>query len=347
MEALVNYSNLRGKSFLLTGAAGFKGRWMLKILERLNAQVIAIDIASLDEEFFEPGSNVKFEHLDIRNTEALQSLISQNNPDFIIHFAAQALVSKSYENVFETYSTNLMGTLSLLEAIHRQNATIPLVNITTDKVYQNSEWSYAYRENDKLGGKDPYSASKACVEIMSQSYSSTVMPEEHLMLNFRAGNVIGGGDWSHNRIVPDVFRSINEAQPLVVRHPQATRPWQHVLDPLLGYLDVLSNALAGGDRGFYDYNIGPGPNGERSVVDLLREIQKHIDFDYEVMESETIGFESGLLSLSTSKIKFERGWTPRFDFERSIELTAEWYMRNRGNEKGSDIIGEQVARFMD
>ena len=346
MENLVTKRPFANKCCLITGAAGFKGRWLSLLLSELGAEVIGVDILEYDSNVFVKPHDIKFTRLDINNTSAVTSLMSDAQPDIIIHLAAQSLVSESYREIQSTYHNNVMGTLSLLEAIRAQNYIPLLLNITTDKVYHNKEWLFPYRETDELGGLDPYSASKSCVEIMSKSYFHTMLSDEHVIVNVRSGNVIGGGDWSKNRLVPDIFRALAAQKKLAVRNPLSTRPWQHVLDPLLAYLKIISYHLHASKSGFNEYNVGPDKSGQKSVSALLDEFQLYASFKYSIENETLIGHESGLLSLETAKIKKEIGWHPVIDFELGVKLTSEWYLQCRDGVHSVQIMRDQIQKYV-
>lgn len=345
MESLVEKRLFEDKCCLITGASGFKGRWLSLLLEALGARVVGLDICAHDRAVFEAPQSMDFRLVDIRDTEALRDVITQTKPDIIIHLAAQSLVSISYTDIQSTYSHNVMGTLSLFEAVRHQDYVPLVLNITTDKVYHNKEWHHPYRENDELGGIDPYSASKSCVEIMSKSYFQSMLSNDHTVINLRAGNIIGGGDWSQNRLVPDIFRALEKKETLIIRHPSATRPWQHVLDPLLAYLQIATHFIEQKKTGYHSYNIGPNANGHKKVGTLLDEFKKHVAFDYQVDVNTNIGYESGLLSLETSKVAHEIGWQPAIEFSDAVKLTAECYMQASDAKHTMEVMRQQISYY--
>ncbi len=335
------------KKILLTGASGFKGSWLIAILEHTQCEIVCLDIKPQNKNLYKPGSRVKFINQDIKDFENLDKIIQREAPDIIFHLAAQSLVSRSYKNVGETFRTNLFGTLNLFESAKKLEKKVTILNVTTDKVYKNLEWNFSYRELDPLGGNDPYSASKACVEILSQCYSRSIFDENVLLINVRSGNVIGGGDWNEDRIVPDLFRSIKAGKALNVRNINSIRPWQHVLDPLLAYIKLAEKVNHSGSTNFFEYNVGPGLAGEVSVLVLLEEFKKHLEFDYKINEDKTVGYESVKLALETSKIKLEHNWTPLISLELAVKLTTEWYSCVLKGSESSSIVKHQIENVIE
>ena len=334
----------RGKSVFVTGHTGFKGSWLCEWLLSLGAQVHGFALEP-------PTELALFDQLglakritshavgDIRDREALARSVAAANPDFVFHLAAQPLVRLSYREPVETFDTNVMGTVNLLEAVRQHaikqsnNQTIKqcsVVCITTDKVYENNESGRAYKETDPFGGYDPYSASKGACEIAIASYRRSFFNDPAnpvWVASARAGNVIGGGDWALDRIVPDCMRALDRGETIPVRNKVSTRPWQHVLEPLGGYL-TLGAALATRTR-FGDYasgfNFGPDPSANRTVKDLVTEILKHREGKWEDRSDPKAVHEAGLLNLDIAKAREVLGWAPRWDFETTVAKTVEWY----------------------
>jgi CDP-glucose 4,6-dehydratase len=333
----------RGKRVLLTGHTGFKGSWLALWLLELGAQVtgLALPPETTPNLFEQLGLANRLDHRpgDIRDPRLLAELVSACQPELVLHLAAQPLVRHSYAQPVATWDTNVMGTIHLLEALRTLQQPCTAVLITTDKVYRNNEWLYGYRENDPLGGHDPYSSSKAAAELAIASWRASFCgagPHQtpHLRIaSARAGNVIGGGDWAADRIVPDAIRSLAAAQPIQVRNPRATRPWQHVLEPLGGYL-LLAERLHGGDAaGMVEhpltdaFNFGPHLEANRSVQSLVEEALGHWPGAWEDRSDPTSPHEASLLNLVIDKAHHHLGWSPRWSFATTVERTVGWYRR--------------------
>lgn len=320
----------KDKTVLITGNTGFKGAWLSIFLNRLGANVFGISDKSLGpDSIFEVCHVSKISetfYLDIRNQSELQNKILEIKPDYIFHLAAQALVHTSYDNPIETFEVNSIGTLNILESLRSYDKDLILTLITSDKVYRNIEVVWGYRENDEIGGEDPYSASKGAAEIIINSYIKSFFKNNNkIKINIaRAGNVIGGGDWSENRIVPDCINSLRNKRKLVIRNPNATRPWQHVLEPIGGYL-LLAQSSNSFNINHEAYNFGPPSNQNYSVEDLINQFAKHFpSLSFEVHHSD-IKPEAGLLKLNCDKALSELGWSPILNFEETVEFTAAWY----------------------
>ena len=325
----------KGKKVLVTGHTGFKGSWLTLWLLKMNANVSGIGLKPeystnlFDELNIEKDIN----HIicDIRNKQKVKNHIQKINPDIVFHLAAQPLVVKSYKDPVGTWETNVMGTINILESIKSLNKNCTGVFITTDKVYKNNEWIYGYRENDELGGYDPYSSSKAACEIAISSWRSsfdiqgTNCKSIFSLASARAGNVIGGGDWSENRIIPDVIKCLRNNEKIHIRNPKSTRPWQHVLEPLSGYL-LLAEKLNEEKNIFStSFNFGPFIESNRTVKDLVDECIKHWDGEYYFKNNVDSPHEAGVLMLSIEKAMKYLNWIPKWDFAKSIEVTINWY----------------------
>jgi CDP-glucose 4,6-dehydratase len=340
----------RGKRVLITGHTGFKGAWLSLWLQHLGAQVTGIALAPatvpslfvlLDEL---PGL---CSHLcDIRDVEALSALVSSAQPDVVFHLAAQALVRTSYQQPLETYATNVMGTANLLDAVRHSPTTRVVVVVTTDKVYQNREWCYPYREDDPLGGHDPYSASKAAAEMVISSYRASFMQDRGIALaSARAGNVIGGGDWSADRLIPDAVRAWQANQPLVIRNPHATRPWQHVLEPLSAYLS-LAELLWSRPALASAYNFGPSSDQHASVkrvIELASSPQDYCQVNYESSVDQP--HEATCLALETAKARTVLGVYPRWILAESVIRTMAWYREQRAGGDAQALCLADIAQF--
>ena len=319
----------KGKRVWLSGHTGFKGSWLAEWLLDLGAIVhgYALPPETTPALFEQLGLAGRLEHevADIRNAETVRSSLLGFRPDFVIHMAAQPLVRRSYAIPVETYQTNVMGTIHVLEALRAQEAPCAAVIVTTDKVYQNHESGRAYEETDPLGGHDPYSSSKAMTELATSAYRDSYFRDHSVRIaTARAGNVIGGGDWAADRIVPDAMRALEAGSAVPVRNPRSVRPWQHVLEPLGGYL-LLAAQLASDPSVASAFNFGPGPEANRSVRDLADEILKHRKGTWEEAGDPGAPHEATLLNLSIEKAAKALGWVPHWDFSATVEKTVSWY----------------------
>lgn len=332
------FSNIyRDKKVLITGNTGFKGAWLSIWLNRLGADVYGIsdEVPTRPSIFEVCGLDGLINHsfLDVRDLEALKNRIAEIKPDFIFHLAAQPIVSESYANPVGTFTSNVIGTANILECARVLDRPVNLVMITSDKCYENVEWTWGYRENDRLGGKDPYSASKGAAELVIHSYYHSFFKKQDSkvkLLSVRAGNVIGGGDWAVNRIVPDAMRSWSEGKAVQIRSPYATRPWQHVLEPLSGYLTagmkLLENPALSGES----YNFGPNSDQNHTVLELLEELSHYWknNISSEMISVQPSDFhEAGLLKLNCDKALHGLQWKPTLNFRQTIDFTGSWYLK--------------------
>jgi CDP-glucose 4,6-dehydratase len=325
--------SIEGKKILITGNTGFKGSWLTQVLLQKECEIFGFsDQIPTDPSLFgilslEEKINQRWG--DIREPNNLRNFILKIKPDFVFHLAAQPLVRKSFENPIETFNTNAIGTLNLLEAIREYDENCVVVVITSDKVYKNQEWAWGYRENDLLGGNDPYSGSKAAAEIIISSHLSSFWGNSpQRMAIARAGNVIGGGDWAEDRIVPDAIKAWSKHQTLQLRNPKATRPWQHVLEPIFGYLKIADFLAKSKTLHGEAFNLGPPMDQDASVSDLIEEMKKHWPSgQWEDIGSKDDHFESQLLKLNCDKALQQLGWFPLLDFEESVRMTTQWYRR--------------------
>ncbi|MEW6694022.1 MAG: CDP-glucose 4,6-dehydratase [Pseudomonadota bacterium] len=337
-----------GKRVLLTGHTGFKGSWLALWLHELGAEVVGISLSpeTTPNHWDLLAIPIEDRRLDIRNADALMQAIREVEPEVVFHLAAQPLVRRSYRAPLETWSTNVMGTANVLEACRQTPSVRAIVVVTTDKCYENREWTWGYREIDHLGGHDPYSASKASVELVAASYRASFFSADSaaLLATARAGNVIGGGDWSEDRLIPDLVRALTKGEPLQIRSPQATRPWQHVLESLSGYL-LLGQQLLAGNRAFAEaWNFGPEPEGNRTVVEVLGKLTGHWPaLRWRVAEHATL-HEATLLYLDSSKARTRLQWQPVWNFDMALARTAEWY--RVWMEDGQTISRQQLAAYV-
>lgn len=319
----------RGRRILLTGHTGFKGSWLALWLHELGAEVTGVALSPESEQNHWDLLKLQIadHRIDIRDLNALQQVFQDARPEIVFHLAAQPLVRRSYQDPLGTWSTNVMGTANVLEACRGVSGIRAIVAITTDKCYQNREWSWGYREIDPLGGHDPYSASKAGAELVAASYRSAYFKTYSgpLLATARAGNVIGGGDWSQDRLIPDLIRAIARCESLEIRSPSATRPWQHVLESLSGYL-LLGQRLLEGETGFAEaWNFGPEPEGNRSVSEVLERFKKEWEAASWHVTRNTQPHEANLLYLDSAKARKLLGWQPVWSFDTTLAKTAAWY----------------------
>lgn len=326
------FDSLSGKRIFVTGHTGFKGSWLTFLLNELGADVMGFALPP------EPGLSHfellnlqdKIKHVvgDIRDVSALNNALQSFQPEYVFHLAAQALVKKSYDDPVDTFSSNVMGSVHLLDAVRQCNSVCSLVYITSDKCYENVEWIWGYRENDRLGGYDPYSASKAAAEIVFSAYSRSFFSSRKNLgaATTRAGNVIGGGDWAADRIIPDCIRAIEKENPIKLRNPNATRPWQHVLEPIAGYLCLSAKLRQEPEVYGSSWNFGPSTSEVRTVHEVANSIVEHLGRGrVEIEGSQQHHHEARLLQLNCDKAQQLLGWFPRWGVDKTLEATAEWY----------------------
>jgi CDP-glucose 4,6-dehydratase len=343
----------RGRRVLVTGHSGFKGSWLGLWLKRLGAVPFGLSLpAQNDAESERLGfldSIMPSVACDIRDIGAMRAALEQVAPEIVLHLAAQPLVRTSYRDPRLTFETNVMGTLNLLEAIRVQPSVRSVVIATTDKCYENREWLWPYREIDPLGGHDPYSASKACTEILAASWRSSFAAESDQPITIataRAGNVIGGGDWAQDRLVPDAVRALSSGETLAVRNPRATRPWQHVLDALCGYLLLAERLHTDGSSFAEAWNFGPDSGAERSVSAVLETLARAWGDAVSAQDEAASGpHEANRLALDSSKARQRLGWRPRLDFEAAIALTAQWYRRHGRRTPAAELIAADIESY--
>ena len=329
-----------GKTVFVTGHTGFKGAWLALWLERLGARVVGYSLPPpTTPSLFELcGLAELIEHIegDIRDTEGVQQAICRTTPAFVFHLAACPLVLESYANPLDTFDTNVMGTLSVVEAVRRAARRCAIVVVSTDKCYENQEWPYGYREIDRLGGRDPYSASKAAMEIAIAAYRHAYFAPDRIaehgvrLATARAGNVIGGGDWAPDRLVPDAVRALSNGEPLNVRNPRSVRPWQHVLEPLSGYLWLAAKLASGGAPFASAWNFGPLPADTHTVAELAEAIIKAWGSgEWRKAQSpdgaHQAPHEAGVLGLAIDKARLYLGWEPVWDFHTAVARTVALY----------------------
>lgn len=327
---MIQFSDIyRGKRVLVTGHTGFKGSWLTCWLEQLGATVygLALDPEGQPNHWQLLHHNVVDIRGDIRNSEFVQQVFVQAQPDIVFHLAAQPLVRRSYDAPLDTWSANLMGTANVLEASRHTKSLKAAVLITTDKVYKNQESLKGYRESDSLGGHDPYSASKAACELLVDSYRlSFGQPQSPLLIaTARAGNVIGGGDWAESRLIPDLVKAATSNDQLLIRSPHATRPWQHVLECLSGYLLLGEQLLVGNTQAAQAWNFGPSAVDNRSVQEVLASLQKYWPVLSWQQSEGPHPHEAGLLYLDCTKAQTELNWQPVWSLDEALKMTSHWY----------------------
>lgn len=342
----------RDKRIFITGHTGFKGSWMIHLLRKAGADVFgyAREPDTNPNLFSELGLNggITSVFSDICDFEKLQKAIISFRPDFIFHLAAQPLVRYSYSNTLETHNTNIIGTANILESCRSLSQECVVVCVTTDKVYNNREWEYPYRENDNLGGYDPYSASKAAAELIIDSYRKSFFTNTGISVSsVRAGNVIGGGDWSVDRLVPDVIRAITCGKPVVLRNPGAIRPWQHVLEPVFAYLLLGYNMHKQRDKYNDSWNVGPFNQDVRTVLEVCEVLIKELGRGEIRIENNLAGpHEAGKLKLDISKFSSSFNWKPKWSAEEAIRLTAGWYSKFINGTSAMDLTMNDINAYL-
>lgn len=339
----------RGKRVLVTGDTGFKGSWLSVWLLSLGAEVYgyALPPRSTRENFVECGLAQHIHHADgdVRDIATLRKCFCDSRPEFAFHLAAQPLVLESYRDPIETFSTNIMGTASFLECAREQDSLQASVVVTTDKVYMNSGAGVPFTESDQLGGKDPYSASKACAELVTSSYLASFANQGMCRTaTARAGNVIGGGDWSANRLVPDIFRSVLQGEMVTIRNPRSVRPWQHVLEPLAGYL-LLAATLATGNHVSGAWNFSPNPESHVTVEELVQKILAMFGKGAYEVASDEDGREAKILILDSMKSQALLGWRPVLSFDETVRFTVEGY--NNCASGALNLCTRQISAYTD
>lgn len=343
----------QGKKVLITGHTGFKGGWLSLWLQSLHAEVVGFSLTPPTTPNLFTAANISQGMTsiigDIRDYSALSRVLSEYKPEIVIHMAAQPLVRYSYAEPVETYATNVMGTVHLLEAIRQVGSVKVVVNVTTDKCYENKEWQWGYREIDRLGGHDPYSNSKACSELVTAAYRNSYFHDLHISLaSARAGNVIGGGDWAQDRLIPDIIRACLNKQSVSIRNPNAVRPWQHVLEPLSGYL-LLAQRLHESPTEYNEsWNFGPNDDDVKPVNWIATEVVNYLDNAKNwALDKSSHPHETGYLRLECAKAKSKLGWQPRWNLEKGLKETVNWYQAYHLQKNMRDITLDQIKHFME
>jgi CDP-glucose 4,6-dehydratase len=351
MEKLgLNAEFWAGKRVLLTGHTGFKGGWASLMLTNLGAKVCGLSLAPSDDSIFYTSTSMEdriFQSIyaDIKSYDVCLDVVKNFRPEIILHLAAQPLVRESYSNPLDTYLVNVMGVANLLEAARQVNSVKVIVNITTDKCYKNNEWLWPYREDEPLGGHDPYSSSKACSEIISAAYRDSFFKKNGVELaTARAGNVIGGGDWSKDRLIPDVLRSLDAGEVILIRSPSSVRPWQHVLEPVSGYI-LLAQEM-GRSKHKYDgaWNFGPEEIDCWSVGDIVScACDINQSGSWAAVDDDHL-HEASLLKLDSSKAKASLGWRPKWRVNEALQKTIDWHQAFMN---GTDMYEFSLSQIME
>lgn len=342
----------RNKKVFLTGHTGFKGGWLSVWLQTMGSVVKGYALEpSTDPSFFDLSkviSGMESEMGDIRNLEKLQKSMNAFNPDILIHMAAQPLVRLSYEEPVETYSTNVMGTVNVLESARSCTNLKAIISVTTDKCYENKEWDWGYRENEAMGGHDPYSSSKGCAELVTSAYRRSFFSTENqaALASVRAGNVIGGGDWSLDRLIPDIINALERSESVVIRNPNAIRPWQHVLEPLGGYLLLAENLFEEGQGYAESWNFGPADSDVKNVEWITKELCSlwETGAEYKFDDGDH-PHEANYLKLDCSKAKNRMGWIPKWDIQKTLQSIVDWHVAINSGENARDVTEKQIREY--
>lgn len=357
MEGLVmNSAFWKGKKVMITGHTGFKGSWLSLWLQNLDANIIGYSLSPPSEPNLFEAANVEEGMTsiigDVRDIENLKTVISEHQPEIIIHMAAQSLVRYSYDNPLETYTTNVIGTVNVLEAVRHSKCVRVVVIVTSDKCYKNNDWIWGYRENEPMGGHDPYSSSKGCAELVTSAYQDSYFSEKNYkdhgvaVASVRAGNVIGGGDWSKDRLIPDIIKAFMENRPVSIRNPNAIRPWQHVLEPLNGYLCLSEQLWEKGPEFVGGWNFGPYDEDAKSVSWI---VEKMVSLWGEgahcVEDAGEHPHEAGYLKLDCSKAKNMLSWSPKLNLSTTLELIVEWYKSYQEKTDSRYLVENEIERF--
>ena len=353
----INQVFWKNKKVLITGHTGFKGAWLSLWLQNLGAKVIGISLDSPTTPSLYEQANVAKGMIslrqDIRNGEAIKQLFQQHKPEIVFHLAAQPLVRYSYQNPVETYEINVMGTLHVLEGIRSVDSVRSAVMITTDKCYQNKEWVWGYRETDTLGGHDPYSSSKGAAELLISSYRNSYFPQdkysEHktAIASARAGNVIGGGDWAEDRLIPDIIKAFKNNETVIIRNPKSTRPWQHVLEPLSGYLKLAEQLEKNGDQYAEAWNFGPAEIDARPVQWIVEKMAKLWGENANwINDKSEHPHEANYLKLDCSKAHMKLNWYPRWDLSETLLRIVEWHKLKDAHNNYRKLCLTQINDYM-
>jgi CDP-glucose 4,6-dehydratase len=351
----INNSFWKGKKVLVTGHTGFKGGWLVTWLKALGANVVGISLLppttpNLYTEINVAKGMTESLIADIRDLSNVESLFNKHSPEIVFHLAAQPLVRYSYQFPVETYESNVMGTLHVLEAIRNIDSVRAGIMVTTDKCYENKEWDWGYRENDPMGGHDPYSSSKGAAELLISSYRRSYFSETNCQTSIasvRAGNVIGGGDWAEDRLIPDIITAFQSKTTLSIRNPNATRPWQHVLEPLSGYLYLAEKLYSDGDEYSEAWNFGPQDSDIKTVSWIVNNLSKKFknSVGWNIENDSDVLHESGYLKLDCSKAKNKLGWESIIDLDTALASTKCWYEAYKNGEDLTQLTLTQIRDY--
>lgn len=348
----------KGRSVLITGHTGFKGAWLSLWLSRLGSRVKGLALPPENQSLFSLAACA--EHVetciaDVRDLDAVRAYVEATQPNIVFHMAAQSLVRPSYRDPIGTYATNVMGTAHVLDAVRHVGKVEAVVVVTSDKCYENREWNWAYRENEAMGGYDPYSSSKGCAELVTSAYRRSYFSEsasggqgkQCRVASARAGNVIGGGDWSADRLIPDIIRSVSRSASIEIRNPNSIRPWQHVLEPLSGYIRLAERLISSEGEDYAEgWNFGPADEDCKPVSYIVQRLTESWGPGAHWHLSEGAHpHEASFLKVDASKARARLGWERQMTLNRAIEWTAEWYRRQHAGEDAQHLTLEQIARY--
>lgn len=346
----------KGKKILITGHTGFKGSWLSLWLQNLGANVVGVSLEppttpNLYEQAEVANGMISLRE-DIRNLDKVKSIFLEHQPEIVFHLAAQPLVRYSYREPVETYETNVMGTLHILEAMRASGSVRAAVMITTDKCYENREWEWGYRENEPMGGHDPYSSSKGCAELLIASYRDSYFPAQEYnqhqiaIASVRAGNVIGGGDWAEDRLIPDMVRAFEKSETVRIRNPNAIRPWQHVLEPLSGYIDLAEKLYEEGTRWAEGWNFGPRVEDAKSVGWIVKEMAKQWGGDAAWdIDNGNHPHEANYLKLDCSKVHNRLQWWPKWDLRTALKMIVKWHKTQADESNMRKTCMQQISQY--
>lgn len=345
-----------GKRVLLTGHTGFKGSWLSLWLQSMRSEVVGYALApATHPNLFDEAkvvNNMVSILADIRDLEKLKSVMASHKPEIVLHLAAQPLVRRSYVDPVETYSTNIMGTVHLLEAVRNTPGVKAVVNVTTDKCYENREWVWSYRESERMGGFDPYSSSKGCAELVTAAYRTSFFNADNFaqhgvaLATARAGNVLGGGDWAQDRLIPDVLSAFDQGRPCVIRNPDSVRPWQYVLEPLRGYLTLAENLFQNGATHAEAWNFGPSEEDAKPVGQIVRRMAELWGEDARwIVESTDQIHEAKNLKLDISKARYRLDWHPVLRLDETLKLVVDWAKQRRAGTSARDLTLTQINTY--